>query len=287
MTGKIVLGGSVAFDELVGSPKISAGRESRSITREGRINWANIDAAILECFPAPPAIWGRHPTATYLYVEKVEIEPFHSDAANWMNCTGNVAYYVDPSGDGYEAKMTVTYSLPPFPDATQLISVKLSVGGQMQFVAPTSEIVWSDSGKVVSEQDAQVMKFIPMIEHSYTRHRAVAIPWVAIRNCIGRVNASTLSVYPFSNVGAETLLMAGAEIGFTYDSGGNAQWTLDYRFNEMVITHDNVDSPPGGWNHVYRKSKSGAKPGNIWVKVKDSTGTSIQYQTTNAFPTLF
>lgn len=279
--GKVVAGSTVDFDELAGSPKGSFGRESRSLTREGRINWASIDTLIAECFPDPPLIWGVHPTISYLYIESLEIEPFHPDAGNWLVCTGDAATYTAPNSAGKEAKVTAKYSLLPFPDASQLISVKFSVGGEFMMIAPTSDIVWEDTGNKVTSQDSKIGKFIPTIEHSYSRQRATSIPWSAIRSCIGKINSATLSAYPFPSVGKETLLFAGAEIGFTLDTKGKTQYTLDYRFHERIVTHPNVHDGPAGWNHIYREI------GDTWVRVKSSSGAIVQYETTGAFSTLF
>jgi hypothetical protein len=279
--GRLVFGGAVPFDELVGSPTFKAGRESRSLVRKGRISWANIDAAILECFPPPPFLWGAHPTSAYLFVESLEIEPFHNDMSNWLVCTGDCASYTAPGGAGYEAVATVTYALLPNPEADQLISVKVNVAGDMQELAPNGNLLYADNNEKIQEPDARIGKFIPVIEYALSRQRVASIPWTAIRDCIGKVNSATLNTFPFSNVGAETMLYAGAEIAYSRDTLGNSQYSLDMRFHERLVSHPNIISPPGGWNHIYRAAD------NKWVKIKDKNGNKVGYDTSANFLTLF
>lgn len=278
-------GGAVPFREEEGSPKITAGRESRKIVRTGFIRWANIDALILELFPAPPSMFGKHPTATYLYAESLEVEPVADELANWMSTPYGVAVYTSPTDHAHreEAKATITYSTMPNPTGT-VVSVKVGIGGEYQMVNPIN-MVWSDTGDPIKNEDAKIGKFIPTAEWSFTRQRATSVPWAIIRACVGRVNAGPLNSFPFYNVSAETLLMTGSEIGFSFAADGNSQWTLDYRFHERIIAAANVATPtggPGGWNHVYREND------NTWAKVLPASGGSpIQYPTTALFLALF
>jgi len=282
-------GGSVAFHEEEGSPKMSVGRESRKIVRTGTIRWSDIDTLVSECFPAPPAMFGSHPENTFLYAESVEIEPIGDELANWMSISsGGAAIYTSPEDHAHrdEARAVITYSSMPNPTGT-VLSVRMGIGGEYQMISPV-KMKWQDlvatdpDNAWVSNEDAKIGKFIPTADWAFTRQRAVSVPWVAIRACMGRVNAGHLNTFPFYNVARETLLMVGAEIGFSYAADGNAQWTLDYRFNERIIAAANVYDSPGGWNHVYREKN------NIWARIVPDGGTTpIQYPTTGLFLTLF
>ena len=151
--GKATYGGLVPFTDWISetpSPtKIHASRESKDITRQGRIAWANIDALILECFPAAPSFPGRHPTATYLYVDDVSIAPWpRSPAASEVNCSGDIATYT-------YADVTISYSPLPFGGDSVAGSDRVTVRSSFSTEAmmlPANSVKW-EGGDVANQED--------------------------------------------------------------------------------------------------------------------------------------
>ena len=161
----LVSGGAVAFEEDTTSPHLSLDRESRSIKRSGRIAWANIDAAIAECYPAAPTILGVHPTANWLYVDSVTMTPWQPDPAqSSITVSSGVASY-------QYAQLEITYSRLPFDQesdgsgGTDFLTRKWSFGAEM-LTMPASKLRW-DNGAVPNEvkhEDVTAGKMIPTIE---------------------------------------------------------------------------------------------------------------------------
>jgi hypothetical protein len=272
MSSLLVDGGLVSFEEDVSSPQLGLTREARSITRTGRILGANIEAAILECYPAAPAVLGRHPTANWLYVDSLNFEPWHPNPAIAdVVVSGGVASHL------YN-KLSVTYSRLPFDQepngsgGTDFLTRRWSFGAEM-LTMPAAKLRWASDGTQVQTEDISAAKLIPTIEHSITVHRKLTIPWTAIRANIGKLNDGA-----WNGADDQTLLFAGGEVSFTFSTDGTKLYTLDLRFQERrIVEGANIY----GWNYFFR-NKAGAK----WDQLKDEAN-ELMYQKSSTFSDLF
>lgn len=264
----LVYGGLVPFEEDVTSPELELTRETRGISRTGRILWVNIEAAILECYPAPPAIYGSHPTATWLYVDNLKFSPWHPDpAVADISVSGGVASYT-------YAKVEITYSKVPFQPGdisggsatTDLLTRRVSFGGEIMTL-PLSKLKWESNNAVVQDENVTAGRFIPSVEHSITAHRRPTINWSAIRKAIGCVNAAT-----FEGASPETLMFTGAEVTQQFANDGSIMNTLDLRFQERHIKDGNNVR---GWNHFFRADV------NKWDKLLTQDGQTVYQTVTN------
>src|SRR4026209_886976 len=111
--GIAVSGGSVLVTDFAGegmpaSRHITGKRNDKtnatfSEQRNVLMAWADIDNLFLECFPNAPALPGRHPTVSHLYVESVDINPYPPIPAQSEIIIGTVANYL-------RATAVITYS---------------------------------------------------------------------------------------------------------------------------------------------------------------------------------
>lgn len=265
----IVQGGSVSFSDWVGepskSPTIQATRDSRSATRVGVIAYSDIDAALLECFPAPPALPGAYPGVSYLYVDSVSIEPWPDQPA-WFSCT-TVPTYV-------YAQLTINYS-PLSYDASDLLSRKTTYRTEAMLI-PANSMKWGD-GTAIQQEDLQAAKLIPMIDHAITYHRVApanesAID-AAVRSNMGHINNGT-----FEGATGGTLLFAGADKTWTIDSTGAQTFSYEMHFIERKITWNGT--PDYGWNNFWRNSDKS------WQTLLDDNNQLV-YPASSNFSDLF
>ncbi len=271
INGRVVAGGLVPFYEDPTSPQISLGRESRSIKRTGFIDWNNIEALNAECYPAAPLIYGRHPTVNYLYVDSIEISPKHENAAlEDISVVSGIAVHS-------LAKIEVTYTRVDFDEEDDgaggfdLLSRKWSFTGEFMTL-PSHSLEWEDiPGQAVQQEEISAAKIIPTIEHSITQHRRTSINWTAIRENFGKVNDGE-----YQGAADETLLLAGVEISFQFNSNGTKVYTQDLKFHERLIKQG---ANTYGWNHFLRADGQ-------WKRLKDKAGNLI-YPKTNDFADLF
>lgn len=271
MSCLLVAGGVVPFEEYPQSPKIKGSRESRTITRTGRISWVNIDAAFLECYPAAPAMYGVHPAISYLFVSDVDIKPLHPNPSpDSLTITDGVLHHD-------LAEIEITYSplnIQQESDGsggTDLLTRRWSFGGEFMTM-PSNSLEWEDQPNVpVQQEEISAAKIIPSIEHSITVHRKLTINWTALRANIGKVNDGV-----FESAADETLLFAGAEVTFTVNNVGTRVGTLDLKFQERCIKQG---ANTYGWNHFLRSD------GN-WKRLKDRAGNLI-YPKSTTFADLF
>lgn len=271
-TAVAVFGGAVPFEEYTGtSPNIKLGRESRTVTRRGRVLWANLDALALECYPAAPLIYGRHPTISYLYVDDVEIKPFHPDPS--VDDFDVVAGVVEHEW----AEIEISYKRVEFDQdddgagGKDLLTRTWSFGGEFMTI-PSNSLEWEDiPGQPVQQEEISAAKIIPSVEHSIVQHRLVSINWTAIRNNIGKVNDGT-----YQDAADETLLFAGAEINFQFTNDGTKVYTKSLKFQERCIKQG---ADTYGWNHFLRNDGQ-------WKRLKDRAGNLI-YPKSASFADLF
>lgn len=259
---RVVAGGSVPFEEYLDSPTIGLRRRDRTVKRKGRILWSQIDALAAECYPAIPAVYGRHPVLSYLYVSEIDIKPFHPSAE-----IDSVAVVSGVLAHEY-AEIEVSYA--PL-DEVENITRKWSFGGEFMTL-PSHSLEWEDiPGAPVQEEEISAAKIIPSIEHSITIPRLAAINWDALRDMIGKVNDGE-----FEKAADQTLLFSGAEISFRVNQSGAPEYTKDLKFQERCVKQGNDKY---GWNHFLRKDGQ-------WKKLKDKGGNLI-YPITNKFADLF
>ncbi len=263
--GIAVTGGVVPFYDYDGrSPTFNITRDARSAQREGHIAWANIDALIAECLPGAPSLPGLYPGSSILYVESLDIKPM---AEEQQPTCGNVISYAN-------ADVSIKYGKLSY-DPETLITRRWNFSGEFMTL-PASSVKW-DNGDAVENEEISAAKNIRMIEHSLTRQRATTIPWTAIKDCIGKINATALDNGIFEDVAIESLLYLGASIDWTLDTAGNEQWTIEHRFQERLIEHNGSFY---GWNHFWRPDKK------RWEKLKDDAG-NWTYESNCDFTDLF
>jgi len=268
-----VQGGAITVTDFVGegggpSPNIMATREAREAVRVVRCDWSDIDALLLEMFPAPPALPGQYPGVSYLYVDDAEIVPWPDiPSQSDISCVGNIPVYD-------LAKVTIKYA-PLKYDASDLIT-RQSTYRVEAMLLPANALKW-EGGADVQQEDLQAGKMIPFTEHVFTYHRVppakeAAID-AAIRDNQGMVNAAT-----FEGAAAETLLFSGAEKTWTIDSSGNQTFTFTYHFMEKVTKQGEYSV---GWNHFYRNSDS------KWLRLIDKNTNMSMYSSSLNFDDLF
>jgi hypothetical protein len=271
--GVLVAGGSIAFNELATaehggpSPIYSADRESRGCTRVGVIAYADIDAALLELFPDPPAIPGIHPTVAYLFADKVtEIRPWpDSPDVSEVSCPAGVNVYA-------YAKLTIQYATLKYDEADLLSRSRTYSVESMPL--PDVGLRWAGGDKL-ELADVQAYKNIPIIEHKITLHRSTGSSDATIRDLGGFVNDGA-----FEGADDQTLLFTGADESFTISTNGVKSYTKTFTFKERRIKHaGNVY----GWNHAWRADAPG---GGAWVLIETENGDPLYPKSTD-FGNLF
>lgn len=276
--GRATVGGSVVFDDIAGDLKISAARDvqvgrtalsTRQFERTGLITYSDIDTLIAECFPAPPSLPGQLPNVSYLYCDSLTCVPF-GDVPATCPTLAFPTYSV--------GRVTITYSTLPY-NTSDLIQRRYSIGAEFLSM-PTSGLRWESepATSIIESEDVVAQKRISIIEHSMTFNRVASIPWSAIRNNIGKVNDGT-----YEGAADQTLLFSGAEISFTVAAEGTVTWTLDYRFQERIVTDETGSTgydQTFGWNHVYRAETK------AWERVLDADGNPL-YPLSADFADLF
>lgn len=272
MSQLAVAGGSVAFNELVGIPKISrrisANRKKRAEIRHGIIRWVDIDMLLLECLPAPPSLPGIHPRVGYLFVESVDIQP-------WPPNPGTSGFsYNSYIVDYNEALVTIKYSPLPY-DTSTLITRKSTYSAEVQ-LQPASGIKWQDTDDPVKSSDTQVGKVVPMVDHTFEFHRVPPNregPLDAVvRSMVGMVNSST-----YSGIPTETLLFKGASKTWSIDTQGQQTFTYGMQFKERSLKDGGNTY---GWNHFFRNEDG------KYAKILTKDGNLV-YATTGNFSNLF
>lgn len=271
--GLLVAGGSVTCEELATaeqggpSPIYSADRETRGATRVVIISYANIDAALLELFPNPPALPGVYPTVSYLYADRVtDIRPWpDSPDEGDVTCPSGVNVYS-------EAKMTIQYSTLKY-DPSDLISRSRTYSVE-SMPLPAVGLQWVGGGKL-ELSDIQAYKNIPIIEHKITLFRSSASSDTTIRDLGGFVNDGA-----FEGAADQTLLFTGADESFKISTNGVKDYTKTFSFKERRIKHA---GSVYGWNHAWRQDAAG---GGAWVGIETENGDPL-YPVSPDFGDLF
>lgn len=247
MAQKAVQGGSIAFAELVGidggpSPTISGGRKDRAATRVGTIGWTNIDALLLECFPNPPSLPGTYPGVSYLYCDRVEIEPWPA-----IPPQGHISYASGIAVYTY-AKVTIHYQTLQY-DPSTMLSWKRSYSVEAIELKSVG-LKWSDTGNPIKQEDVKAYKSVPIIEHVITRHRANASLGSTFQTEVGKVNSAT-----WNGAAAETLMFTGAEEDLQVGTAGSIEYTRTIHFKERRAQ---FAGSVYGWNATLRQEADAA-----------------------------
>jgi hypothetical protein len=132
------------------------------------------------------------------------------------------------------------------------------------FVAEDSD--GNETGQAANK-DFQVpsVKMLPTMEHTLDWSYVVSPPWSTIRDQLGTVNDSAITL--FNSAPAETVMFMSLQGEQQFTTGGVRPWSLSYKFSEKNITEGSRNY---GWNHVYNPSK----PGFERLKRRDpNTGT--------------
>lgn len=246
MSGVAFQGGAVAFDEHHHTPAFTAGRESRSIQRSGRVAWGDLPSLFSEGFPAPPALFGVYPGISYLFCESMTARPFYEkgDAPpNSYAYSGGVLNHGGQS-DSQRAEVDITYSLLDFDDnsgggggdtGADFLSWNTSIG--VEFLSmQNSGLKWSVSGLPASGDGLTAHKRIPHINHNLTVHRAASLPFTAMRNCIGTICSDSILGAP-----AYSILYVGSQTRYGRNTLGQVSMSIDHQFAERRFKNGTVD----------------------------------------------
>lgn len=267
-----IAGGAVTFSELVGVPALSrtitANRRTRTETRVGLIAWINIDALLLECFPAAPALPGVHPSVAYMYVQEIEIKPWPPvPAESDLSCLSTNVNYTS-------AICTIKYAPLEYDDG-DLIKRRARVSVDVMTL-PANATKWEDTGERPEQEDLIAGKQIPMVDWQFSYFQVPpakeAVLDAAVQALIGHVNDGV-----YDGKASETLLFKGYDKEWAVDSNGDQKFTYGYQFGERRVQDG---SSVYGWNHFYR-NKTGT-----WAKLLQKDGSPIYPKSAN-FSNLF
>lgn len=258
------------FDEQCGSPKYDFGIDSQSATRMGLIDGSNIQSLLDELFP----LFGQSPISLpgfpYIKARRCRIVPFADENQPTNASSSDLLLSTLNTYDKWMAEIEYSYNPqnaeedssqdPNNPDPVSLLNHRWSIGGEFLSISPKSFQWEADSEPI--EQDLDIGKLIPTIEHQITWPRVQYPPFSAIRNTIGRVNLNHTPKLNFQTgaIDSETLLFLGADLQREILSSGTLGWEVTYRFSERVVDVDASsgdsgvvsNSAVGGWNHFYR-----------------------------------
>jgi hypothetical protein len=270
----------VSYEELGGSPTLSANRTGSTAKRMVRIAWNDIDNLMLELMPVYgssfnpltqlPGWFATFPNRPGLVVESVEFEPFVPERPLGLG-------EVPPQYPG-GAKATINYKTPEF-DST-FFNYSVNIGGEM-LTLPSYSLQWANAWSPIAKQhqaalpvkagqafgsvsvigDVQGGFVVPTIEHTLEWHYVAFPPFSSIRAMVGTVNTQE-----FLGAPRATLLFLGAEISREWTLGGRKYFQMKYRFAEKNVSApffagiidagvgnvvvDTDDVP--GWNYFYR-----------------------------------
>lgn len=239
----------VSVEWLSGSPKYSGGRDSLSVTLEGKIDWDDIDDLYLELFPAAvgskPSLPALFPGSTVLYADSFEAEPFVG-SDDVPTCSVNIPTYDS-------AKVTITYKTIPYTQgegaSDQIITRNWSISGDV-LILPSHGVMWDFDNVVVNDPDVRAGIIIPMMDLKVTLHRVTPAFFETLRDTVndlrGKVNNAA-----FEGSDAEHLLLLGGDFTQTVSADGSQTYQC-----EIAFQHRAVPGAAGtqGWNYYYRPS---------------------------------
>jgi hypothetical protein len=197
------------------------------------------------------------------YVASPENQGAFDDIANELNAYSLallvVEYEVIEPADPQD-------DMPEIENGT-FLQYRMDFGGEFMDL-PTQGLHWAAAPAVPVPEEAKPTLRIPIIEHHMAWSHVITPPWDAIRNLIGRVNATE-----FLGVSIRELLFSGAKASKEFISVDQLQepqysWKLDYLFKQRTI-HTTVGTTVG-WNYSYRSLPAGGA--GVWDRLVDSNG---------------
>jgi hypothetical protein len=275
------------LEELEGGPVITITRNDATARRYCKVPWeadlTSINAGLTELFPNtyPPATlpgWG------WLQVQKVEVAPYdpsnprpgpdgqlnsyaagakfsidyatNRDDQGVQSAPGGTPIKSGPGGAaGSSANQGSTNNVT-------FLTHKVTVSAESVSL-PDRSVVWSESengllffdpahpddSRFAMTTPVKVGRRVCLFEHSLTWNYVIWPPWLAMRNCIGRVN-----LYTIAGALPETLIFAGVEANQDLSLTEFPYWKVTYKFIErmMGFEDEGAMSGPMGWNHMLR-----------------------------------
>ena len=256
----------IQYQETGDSPKFTIARDGAQATQEYIMDWGYLDAFFYESFPAPVIssctyTWDtarRFPGRPWLITESVEAEPNHDGPVT------TDAFGVNIFGEN-GAKVTIKYKTQAFEEGAQVLTHKISIGGEW-LTMKGEQFRWqSDPVGQIKEDGLPVRRLLPTVEHQLTFHFVPNPPFDALVAAAGFVNGGV----GLFNAPVETLLFLGCEASRAVNATGSESWNLDYKFSQRVLWGiDGADDTwkTIGWNHYLRPTTS------KWERLLDKNG---------------
>ncbi|MBX3411566.1 MAG: hypothetical protein KF708_02520 [Pirellulales bacterium] len=267
----------IAFEELVGSPRIRIADGRFFATREFKIAWSdtidfavellggyrNIDGTFVF---SEPAIFPGVPQAI---CRDVDLDPFPPDkivTSASSSLVGNTnlpefalvtARYTIPLHNNHRQKRKHQPEVPPGTFLTSQSEV-----GSEQATLPGCAMQWKEDESPF-DGDMVLGKLLPTEELTeiWEKVPIELAPWDAIRDARGKVNDA-----PFLNHAAGTVLFLGAETTLENQLAGDVLVKLTYRFKVREVPSTSSPDLLFGWNHFYRGA---AHAGEHWLEIAD------------------
>jgi len=257
----------ISYEEIGGSPTFAASNNGITARQIYKMPWTSIDQFIRESFP--PAVEANceyihennrpFPGKPKLITDKITVEPWLPDKQ-----TGSQEHTYDGVNTYSHARVTIDYATLPRQGTVPYGTHRITMGAEFivlpklktQFVEDGNTVADTptDADKTMDDDEVQITKVIPTIEHTLNFVSMPNPPFDKIREQLGTVNKDEGDSNLFS---AEpgTLLFLGIEGEEGFNTEGETAWDISYRFSEKRIHGYN----PGegetifGWNHFYNK----------------------------------
>lgn len=269
---------TVAYEELAGSPRLTAGAAGVVAVRSFRVAWndwpllARLLLGTARTVGGVPMLAAApiFPGFENLIVTQLAVEPLDPESPDAQpDLTLERATNTYRGG----ARLTATYDsldvrylrlrphLPTVPDSTYLI-YRGELGAET-VRTPGRVWRWAIDDEPPVADDVNPGLLIPTGNVQLTWLRVPAPPWTAQRQLRGKVNATT-----FLGAPAGTLLFLGARAVREFQLlDADALWRIDYHFAEQ--TKPLTAGGYGGWNHFYKEE---ADDGEHWLEIADADG---------------
>lgn len=224
------------------SPEFTRSRTDYSSTRKFIVPVSQLDLFNSHCFPDLYGPSGQHPVADALFVNNWAAKPFHdNDITEFYPGMSSPSLYmitVNYSPYSLDAPKIIDFGSDPTIPYNELIG---NMGFRTEAMTlPGKAFKWETSTVVVKEEINPVM-MIQLMDFTIATPKTASIPFTAIRDNMGKVNANQ-----FFGGAAETVLYQGTQVGFRFGNDGSRSFELSHQFTEKRIQWDgNIY----GWNH--------------------------------------
>lgn len=257
-------GGVVPFDESLdhGTPVFNVEHGAMTATRIGYVLAANLEALYAECFPNQNSLSATYPGKDWLYVRKLDVQPFRGHFATSSlpvdpldpggrpagrpvpDCTGDVLEW-----EKYLVRIDYSTLNGDEVDGTTSLIHERNFSGHL-LLLPSNSLKWLSDSAALKQEESKGGKTIPVIEHQITIPVGPAKPALdsIIRDNIGKVNA-----YSFLGAAVERLLYMGTQESGGTRFDGTAYSRYIHKFHERII---NDTGSSYGWNHIWRPETS-------------------------------